>query len=118
MQKSKTAGEATPALVKILRLGVKNMKLDPLVLSDMSLKVPVLGGIELHNGSLSGLSSIRSTGPNYLTSDNRGFEMHVDMGTGRLAMNYTTTLSMLFWSVDVYVFVNVDSTRITFTINE
>ncbi|KAH7961754.1 hypothetical protein HPB52_011918 [Rhipicephalus sanguineus] len=94
------------------------MKLDPLKLPDKAIEVPVLGGIKLHNGSLSGLGSIRSTGPNYVRSDDRGLEMHVDMGTGRLAINYTTTLSVLLLSVDVYIFVDVDSTRITLTINE
>ncbi|KAL1482037.1 hypothetical protein MTO96_015123 [Rhipicephalus appendiculatus] len=106
------------ALVKLLRLGVENMKLDPLKLPDKSVKVPVLGGIKLHNGSLSGLGSIRSTGPNYVRSDDRGLELHLDMGTGRLAINYTTTISVLFLSVDVYIFVDADSTRITLTINE
>ncbi|KAL3210695.1 hypothetical protein MRX96_008644 [Rhipicephalus microplus] len=94
------------------------MKLDPLKLPDKSLKVPVLGGMQLHNGSLSGLGSIRSTGPNYLRSDDRGTELHLDMGTGSVAINYTTTISVLFLSVDVYIFVDVDSTRLTLTINE
>ncbi|XP_049269968.1 uncharacterized protein LOC125757825 [Rhipicephalus sanguineus] len=94
------------------------MKLDPLKLPEESIDVPVLGGIKLHNGSLTGLGSIRSTGPNYVRSDDLGLEMHVDMGTGPLAINYTTTLSVLFMSVDVYIFVDVDSTRITLTINE
>ncbi|KAH7950536.1 hypothetical protein HPB49_025579 [Dermacentor silvarum] len=110
--------DAASALVKILRLGVEIMNLDPLTLPDMSLKVPTLGGIKLHNGSLSGLGTVRRTGPNYLKSDDGGLELHVEIGTGHLAINYTTTLSVLFMSVDVYIFVDVDSTCVTLLIKE
>ncbi|KAH7937956.1 hypothetical protein HPB49_018222 [Dermacentor silvarum] len=58
------SGDTTTAFVKIIRLAVEILKLDPLQLPDLSLEVPMLGGITLHDGSLTGLSTVRRTGSN------------------------------------------------------
>ncbi|KAL1445302.1 hypothetical protein MTO96_045095 [Rhipicephalus appendiculatus] len=102
----------------MIRLAVKMMNLDPLQLPDFSVEVPMLGGIELQNGSITGLSTIRRTGTNCITDDQKGLHVEIDLGLGDLTINLTTAISIGMISEDVNILVVVNCTRLAMEITE
>uniref|UniRef100_A0A023G1S0 Putative conserved plasma membrane protein n=1 Tax=Amblyomma triste TaxID=251400 RepID=A0A023G1S0_AMBTT len=110
--------DKAPALVKLLRVGVNALSLDPLALPNKTVDVPMLGSLALHGGKVAGLSTLRRMGSVLLTADDMGFNMSADMGTGHLAVNYTTTLASMFISHVVVISVNIQCTRIALHINQ
>ncbi|XP_077486725.1 uncharacterized protein LOC144098032 [Amblyomma americanum] len=117
-EKCEASEDTTSAFVKVVRLGVGFLNADPLALPNNTLDIPMLGSIALHDGKMAGLKSVRRTGPNSMVADVRGLNITFDVGTGHLAINYTTTLSFLFISRDVLISVQVECMRITLQIKE
>uniref|UniRef100_A0A6G5A200 Putative secreted protein n=1 Tax=Rhipicephalus microplus TaxID=6941 RepID=A0A6G5A200_RHIMP len=84
-----TAESYTNTFTRVLRLGTKYLKLDPMALPNQVLDFSLFGRVLLLEGSVSGLSSIRQTGTNLIRAENGTFSASIDLGTEQLHVNYT-----------------------------
>ncbi|KAL3255360.1 hypothetical protein MRX96_017276 [Rhipicephalus microplus] len=114
-----TAESYTNTFTRVLRLGTKYLKLDPMALPNQVLDFSLFGRVLLLEGSVSGLSSIRQTGTNLIRAENGTFSASIDLGTEQLHVNYTALITAAKFShLVAYLSAFVRMTRMALVIRQ
>uniref|UniRef100_A0A224YYS9 Protein containing Grp7 allergen domain n=1 Tax=Rhipicephalus zambeziensis TaxID=60191 RepID=A0A224YYS9_9ACAR len=114
-----TPERKTDIVTRMLRLGMKYLKVDPMALPDQVLDFSFFGRVFLLQGSVSGLGSIMRTGVNIIRAENGTFSASIDLGTEQLHVNYTALITAAKFShLVAHMSASVRVTRMALIINQ
>ncbi|KAH7937136.1 hypothetical protein HPB49_008099 [Dermacentor silvarum] len=92
--------------------------MDPLTMPNLTLEIPELGDIKIHDGHLSGLGTIQRTGSNFICADDAGLKVQLDVGLEQMALNCGAVISTPILTQDVNISMNAERACISAKIKE